>query len=68
MFFDEQGNLDEVKTRHALFEKLRRLPHAVLPGYYGVMPDGQIHTFSRGGSDISGALVASAMDAQVYEN
>ena len=68
VFFDEQGNLDEVKTRHALFEKLRRLPHAVLPGYYGVMPDGQIHTFSRGGSDISGALVASAMDAQVYEN
>ena len=52
VFFDEQGDLDEVKTRHALFEKLRRLPHAVLPGYYGVMPDGQIHTFSRGGSDI----------------
>ncbi|MGM9605477.1 MAG: aspartate kinase [Faecousia sp.] len=68
VFFDAQGNLDEIKTRHALFERLRRLPHAVLPGYYGVTPDGQIHTFSRGGSDISGALVASAMDAQVYEN
>ena len=68
VFFDGQGNLDEVKTRHALFERLRKLPHAVLPGYYGVMPDGRIHTFSRGGSDISGALVASAMDADVYEN
>ena len=68
VFFDEQGHLDDIKTRHALFERLRRLPHAVLPGYYGVMPDGQIRTFSRGGSDISGALVASAMDAEVYEN
>lgn len=68
VFFDEGGNLDENKTSQALFEKLRRLPHAVLPGYYGVMPDGQIRTFSRGGSDISGALVAAAMDAEVYEN
>lgn len=68
VFFDDQGNLDEIKTRHALFEKLRLLPHAVLPGYYGVTPEGQIRTFSRGGSDISGALVASAMDAEVYEN
>lgn len=68
VFFDAQGNLDEIKTRHALFERLRLLPHAVLPGFYGVTPDGRVHTFSRGGSDISGALVASAMDAQVYEN
>ena len=68
VFFDAEGNLDEIKTRHALFRRLRLLPHAVLPGFYGVTPDGQIHTFSRGGSDISGALVASAMDAQVYEN
>ena len=68
VFFDSQGNLDETRTRNALFERLRQLPHAVLPGFYGVTPDGQIHTFSRGGSDVSGALVASAMDAQVYEN
>lgn len=40
----------------------------MLPGYYGAMPDGQVHTFSRGGSDISGALVAAAMGADVYEN
>ena len=68
VFFDERGNLDELKTHLALFERLRYLPHAVMPGYYGVMPDGEIHTFSRGGSDISGALVAAAMDAEVYEN
>ena len=68
VFFDRQGQLDEVKTRHALFETLRTLPHGVLPGFYGVLPNGKICTFSRGGSDITGALVASAMDAQVYEN
>lgn len=68
VFFDEAGQLDAIKTQHALFETLRTLPHAVLPGYYGSMPNGEIHTFSRGGSDISGALVASAMDAEVYEN
>ena len=68
VFFDAAGQLDLIKTQHALFRRLRTLSHAVLPGFYGVMPDGEIHTFTRGGSDISGALVASAMDAQVYEN
>lgn len=68
IFFDEQGRLDTRRTRHALRDKLSGLEHAVLPGYYGAMPDGQVHTFSRGGSDISGALVARAMHADVYEN
>lgn len=68
VFFQENGTLDEVKTKHAIFEKLRNWPNAVLPGYYGVLPNGEIQTFSRGGSDISGALVASAMEAKVYEN
>ena len=40
----------------------------VIPGFYGVLPDGSIHTFSRGGSDITGALAAAALDADVYEN
>ena len=40
----------------------------VIPGFYGVMPDGRIRTFSRGGSDITGALAAAALDADVYEN
>ena len=68
IFFDEKGHLDRRRTRHALREKLSDLPCAVLPGYYGAMPDGQVHTFTRGGSDISGALVARAMHADVYEN
>lgn len=68
VFFDEHGQLDATKTENALWEKLRTLPNAVLPGFYGAMPDGQVHTFTRGGSDVSGALVASAMEAEVYEN
>jgi len=68
VFFNEQGHLDMRKTLYALNEKLKDLPCAVLPGFYGAMPDGQVHTFSRGGSDISGALVARAMNADVYEN
>ena len=56
----------------ATYEALRsRSPgdrSVVIPGFYGVMPDGRIRTFSRGGSDITGALAAAALDADVYEN
>lgn len=68
VFFDQNGRLDRKRTEHMLRSRLNGLEHAVLPGYYGAMPDGQVHTFSRGGSDISGALVAHAMNADVYEN
>ena len=68
VFFDDAGQLDLLKTYAAIAERAVHSPRFVMPGFYGVMPDGEIHTFSRGGSDISGALVASAMDAQVYEN
>lgn len=68
VFFDAEGVLDIVRTRAAIWEQLKNLPCAVLPGFYGAMPDGEIHTFSRGGSDISGALVAAAMESEVYEN
>lgn len=68
IFFRENGSLDMERTERTLREKLSGLERAVLPGYYGAMPDGQVHTFSRGGSDVSGALVARAMGADVYEN
>lgn len=66
--FDDDGELmlDESKSR--LYSRLRDSGSAVLPGFYGTLPDGTIKTFSRGGSDITGAIVASAMDAQLYEN
>ena len=66
--FREDGQLDARQTESAIFEKLKSLPNAVLPGFYGALPNGEIHTFSRGGSDVTGALVARAMECRVYEN
>ena len=52
----------------ALSDELRLHKNAVVPGFYGSMPSGEIKTFSRGGSDITGAIVARAAEAAVYEN
>lgn len=68
VFFDREGQLDSVKTEHAIWETLKNLPCAVLPGFYGSDDRGEIQTFSRGGSDVTGALVARAMECRVYEN
>ena len=64
--FKMDGTVDQAVS----YEKLKALVHGgvVIPGFYGVMPDGAIKTFSRGGSDITGALAAAALDADVYEN
>ena len=65
-------NMDGTVTREVSYKALRNQVllgyGAVIPGFYGAMPDGAIHTFSRGGSDITGALAAAALDADVYEN
>lgn len=66
--FKENGDLDDDATDLAVFEKLRDKENAVIPGFYGAFPDGTIHTFSRGGSDITGALVARGVRADIYEN
>ena len=68
IFFTEAGALDEEKTFRTLRETLEKLPNAVIPGFYGVMPDGAVHTFSRGGSDITGSIAAQAVHADLYEN
>ena len=63
--------LDGTVDQPASYEALRRTAsgrRVVIPGFYGAMPDGAIHTFSRGGSDITGALAAAALNADVYEN
>ena len=65
--FDESGAVDFETTERAC-ASLRELPRAVIPGFYGAMPDGSVRTFSRGGSDITGAIVARAVKADVYEN
>jgi aspartate kinase len=66
--FDAKGRFLNGKTDEALRAELAKHERAVLPGFYGTTPDGKIKTFSRGGSDITGSLVAKAVDADVYEN
>lgn len=65
--FNEFGNLDE-HSYEVLADQLRGPGLFVIPGFYGAMPDGTVKTFSRGGSDITGAIVARAAQAEVYEN
>lgn len=67
IFFDKTGNLDEAKTYAALPTLLGDGP-VVVAGFYGCGADGQICTFSRGGSDVTGAIVARAVQADLYEN
>ena len=66
--FDAKGKLMMPETDEAIRAELAKHERAVLPGFYGSLPDGSVKTFSRGGSDITGALVARAMAADVYEN
>ena len=66
--FDENGNFDAEKTNKLLKNKLEITERAVIPGFYGACEDGFVKTFSRGGSDVTGSLVAKAIHADVYEN
>ncbi|MCR5338005.1 MAG: aspartate kinase [Lachnospiraceae bacterium] len=68
IFFKANGDLNSEKTQTLLSEALASAKKAVVPGFYGSMEDGSIRTFSRGGSDITGSLVAKACKADVYEN
>ena len=68
IFFDEEGNLDADKTDKVLAKKLSECEKAVIPGFYGIGADGRVKTFSRGGSDITGSIVAKACHASLYEN
>lgn len=68
IFFDRDGQLDESKTQKKTAEKLSGLKNAVIPGFYGCGFDGKVKTFSRGGSDITGSIVAGACHVGVYEN
>lgn len=68
IFFNEEGNLNTYKTEKTLAARLNEVKTAVIPGFYGLGKDGNIKTFSRGGSDVTGSLVAQAAKADVYEN
>ena len=66
--FDNRGRYDAEETMRIMPRVLAAHEHAVIPGFYGAMPDGAIKTFSRGGSDVTGAIVAAAVGAELYEN
>ncbi len=68
IFFHEDGTLNVDKTDEMLKECLKGKDYAVIPGFYGAQDDGMIRTFSRGGSDVTGSLVAKAIHADMYEN
>ena len=68
VLFNSKGKFLPEETDAALAAELAKHECAVIPGFYGSMPDGGVKTFSRGGSDITGALVARAVKADVYEN
>ena len=66
--FDKHGEFDADTTNKLMEKKLAELEKAVIPGFYGAYADGKIKTFSRGGSDITGSIVAKAVKADLYEN
>ena len=68
IFFKENGTFDQEKTDRILSAELAQYRHAVIPGFYGCAANGTVKTFSRGGSDITGSIVARAAGATLYEN
>ena len=66
--FRADGKLDEAYTFRTLSARLVAMDSAVIPGFYGALPDGTVKTFSRGGSDVTGAIVARASVSEIYEN
>ena len=68
IFFDDNGNFEPDLTNKELSERLEHVEKAVIPGFYGSRHDGTVKTFSRGGSDVTGSIVAKAIHADMYEN
>ena len=68
IFYDDKGNFEADLTNQELAERLEHVDRAVIPGFYGSRHDGSINTFSRGGSDVTGSIVARAIHADLYEN
>ena len=68
VFFYDNGEFNAEKTNKVMSARLAKCENAVVPGFYGALDDGTVKTFSRGGSDITGSIVAKAVKADVYEN
>ncbi|MCK9443422.1 MAG: aspartate kinase [Tissierellaceae bacterium] len=68
ILFNDRGQLEEEKTEMLIGEKLKDVKYAVIPGFYGAKENGDIVTFSRGGSDVTGSVIANGVKASLYEN
>ena len=68
IYFNEDGQLNPYKTQKVMSRRLEEAGRAVIPGFYGLGKNGDIQTFSRGGSDVTGSIVAQACKADIYEN
>ena len=68
IFFHSDGSFNAEKTDSILSKRLEKTPRAVIPGFYGAKKSGEVKTFSRGGSDVTGSIVARAAKADLYEN
>ncbi|MDO5717302.1 MAG: aspartate kinase, partial [Tissierellia bacterium] len=68
IFFDERGNFMEKKSYDKIYELRKTDKNYVIPGFYGVMPNGEIKTFSRGGGDLTGSIVSRGAKTDLYEN
>ncbi|WP_036730145.1 aspartate kinase [Peptoniphilus mikwangii] len=68
IFFDENGNFDEQKSYDAIYKMRDSHKCAVIPGFYGKMPNGDIRTFSRGGGDLTGSIISRGVKTNLYEN
>ncbi|WP_312699908.1 aspartate kinase [Sedimentibacter sp.] len=68
IFFNYDGSVNNEKTKEKLCEAVQNSRRVVIPGFYGAYPDGSIKVFSRGGSDITGAIVSAFSGADIYEN
>jgi len=68
IFFDDNGEFLAEETHKVLKARMKEYDNVVLPGFYGAKHDGTVKTFSRGGSDITGSILARAVHANIYEN
>jgi len=68
IYFNQLGKLDEEKTKKAIEDRVLKTERAVIPGFYGQDYNGNVKTFPRGGSDITGAVIAWGVGAELYEN
>ena len=68
IFLKDNGSVDGTRSYAAIADALEGVERAVIPGFYGTGSDGRVKTFSRGGSDVSGSIVARAVNASLYEN